>query len=217
MATLLNAADLLTVRREWIDDLVDDHPEIGPSATVKTAAAAGAVSLSLQALGAGTIRRGTPIGHSHSGIVNVYTVTDDAGVLIVTGDATVGISPALLTSASVGEAIIATPENLNVFNSQNRVIFFPDTEVQDLADRAMRKWATQIEGARNRDEMFRIGIRYLATERKLSSSAYLRALIADDPTRGGQSGIDALKNQLERDAAYMERSNRGPRTFAVTR
>lgn len=57
--TLLSTAELRTLRRTWLRDLVDPHNEVGSGCTVKTEAAAGATSVALQGLGAGTIYVGT--------------------------------------------------------------------------------------------------------------------------------------------------------------
>ena len=124
MSNLLSSDDLVRVRREFAHDLVDLHPEVGPSATISAVAAAGGATIALTGLQTGTIARGTRLNVFTAGVGRRYTVTAD--VAIASHAATVAISPILEAPIGIGDTVEAVPDTSSVYNQIEGEQLFTD-------------------------------------------------------------------------------------------
>lgn len=213
----LTDAQIRTLRKDWLGDYIDEHPEWGGSPTVRVSAAVGAATLSLQGLGVGTVNRGTPFVHYGEGIRrDTYTVMESAS--IVSGFVVVSIQPLLAAKATVGDVVKPEPIYRSTFNKRNHRLFFDDSELQDLAVRADARWTRRIASSRDPIEMWFRGIELLALERMLSSgSEYTDAVLADDARGNAKQHLDNLRATADRDRAILDTDQRGFRTTRLFR
>lgn len=216
----LSAADLLTLRKQWIDDYVNDHPEIGRSAATSSSAVSGATSLALGSLGvaSGTVYKGTVLLLTVGGRLDRYSVTVDA--TISTSAATVYIAPALLSAVPGSTKVQAEPYYQSIFNKaragEDDPQFFSDDEIGELADRAESQWGKRISAALDPQEMLYRGIRLLANEAKLASSDFHAAVRAMSRERFDVE-LDKLERQVNEDRKAVQSQTYGPRSFPVGR
>lgn len=212
----LNAVQIRTLRTLWISDEIDLHPEFLEGTTVKTTATAGTVSVTLTGLGTGSIAKGSRLLFEVSNRKDAYSVTGT--VSIVTNEATVTLSPALISDIPSGTSVSAVPFYRSVFNRATRRLFFSDEELQSLASLAETKWHSRIATAADFETMLFRAIRLLANEQKLAEgSEYLSCLIAEDPNRGAGPGITHLQELVKEDRAVLEARTYGPQNISVWR
>lgn len=216
----LGAADLLTLRNKWIDDYVNDHPEIGRTAATTSTAVSGATSLALGTLGvaSGTISKGTVLLLTVAGRFDRYSVTADA--TITASAATVYVAPALLSAVPSGTAVQAEPYYQSLFNKaragENNPQFFTDDEIGELADRAESMWGQRIATSRDPQEFLFRGIRLLANQAKMDSSDFHAAVRAMARERFDVE-LDKIDRRINEDRKAVESQTYGPRSFAVGR
>jgi len=210
----LTDEQIRTIRKDWIDDYVDLHPEWGISPTVRVSASVGSATLSLTSLGVGTINRGTPFDHLGAGIRrDTYTVMES--VAIAAGNAVVSIQPLLATAATAGETVKPQPIYKSAYNRQNSkgiALLFSDADIQDMADEADRRWTRNISGANDIERRLLEGIELLAIDRKLrSGSGFRQALKADDQRNTFQLEIADLNARAKELHAILDTDQKGPR------
>ena len=216
----LSAADLLTLRKQWIDDYVNDHAEIGRSAVTSSSAVSGATFLALSSLGvtSGTVSKGTVLLLTAGGRLDRYAVTADA--TITASAATVYVSPALLSAVPGSTAVQAEPYYQSLFNKaragENTSQFFTDDDVQELADRAESRWGQWIFSSSDPTEFLFRAIRLLANEAKMDSSDYHAAVRAMSRERFDVE-LDKIERRVNEDRKAVESQTYGPRSFAVMR
>lgn len=212
----LGAADLLTLRTKWIDDYVNDHTEIGRTAVVTSPAVSGATSLALGTLGvaSGTVYKGTVLLLTVAGRYDRYAVSADA--TITASAATVYIAPALLSAVPGSTAVQAEPYYQSLFNKaragENNPQFFTDDEIGELADRAESMWGQRIATSRDPQEFLFRGIRLLANQAKMDSSA-VRAMSRER----FDVELDKIERRINEDRKAVESQTYGPRSFPVGR
>ena len=215
----LSAADLLTLRTKWIDDYVNDHPEIGRTAATTSPAVSGATSLVLGSLGvaSGTVYKGTVLLLTVAGRYDRYSVTADATIAV--SAATVYIAPALLSAVPGSTAVQAEPYYQSLFNkarAENNPQFFTDDEIGELADRAESLWGLRIAEAKDPTEFLFRGIRLLANQAKMDSSDFHAAVRAMSRERFDVE-LDKIERRINEDRKAVESQTYGPRSFAVGR
>lgn len=216
MPDLLTAADIDTLRRVWIQDLVDDHREFG-SAVIAELAQAGAVSVHLTGLGTGTLRRGTPFWiYFPGGSQERYHVAAECG--IASGSAVVSISPALLSGVSPGFTVKPEPYLKSVFNMRTGRPFFSDPDLQDLALQAVETYGRRIATAADPERARYRAIRKLALDQMLGpGSVFLAELAADDERNNADGIVKRLEKILQEDREFLETASRGASSFPVFR
>lgn len=216
----LSAADLLTLRTKWIDDYVNDHPEIGRTAVTTSPAVSGATSLALGTLGvvSGTVYKGTVLLLTVGGRYDRYSVTADATIAV--SAATVYLAPALLSAVPGSTAVQAEPYYQSLFNKaragENNPQFFTDDEIIDLAERAEGNWGQRIVGSYDPTEFLFRAVRLLANQAKLDSSDYHAAVRAMARERFDVE-LDKIERRINEDRKAVESQTYGPRSFAVGR
>lgn len=215
MASILSAAQITTLRKVWLPDLVDVHAEIGTAGTVASGASVGATSLALTGLGSGTIATGTRIRVSSQGQWTTYRVTAD--VLIALTAATVTISPSLYIAATTGDVVAPIADRLSSYNKKEGRQYFADADLVALATRATQWRAREIADADDPDEVFLKATAILGIRQMLSDSGFRDTLAAN----GGQESANATLAELaKREQRYeMDISPRefGPHTVSMIR
>lgn len=216
MPDLLTAADIETLRRVWIQDLVDDHREFG-SAVIAESAQAGASSVHLTGLGTGTLRRGTPFWiYFPGGSQERYHVAAECS--ITAGSAVVSISPALLSSVSPAFTVKPEPYLKSVFNMRTGRQFFSDPDLQDLALQAVETYGRRIATAADPERARYRAIRKLALEQMLGpGSVFVAELAADDERNNADGIVKRLEKILQEDREFLETASRGASSFPVFR
>ncbi|MCK6684700.1 MAG: hypothetical protein L6R30_20045 [Thermoanaerobaculia bacterium] len=216
MPDLLTAVDIDTLRRVWIQDLVDGHREFG-SAVIAESAQAGAVSVHLTGLGTGIIRRGTPFWiYFPGGSQERYHVAAECG--ITAGSAVVSISPALLSSVAQGFTVKPEPYLKSVFNMRTGRPFFSDPDLQDLALQAVETYGRRIATAADPERARYRAIRKLALDQMLGpGSVFLAELAADDERNNADGIVKRLEKILQEDREFLETASRGASSFPVFR
>lgn len=216
MPDLLTAVDIDTLRRVWIQDLVDDQCEFG-SAFIAEAAQAGAVFVHLTGLGTGTLRRGTPFWiYFPGGSQERYHVAAECG--ITAGSAVVSISPALLSSVAQGFTVKPEPYLKSVFNMRTGRPFFSDPDLQDLALQAVETYGRRIATAADPERARYRAIRKLALDQMLGpGSVFLAELAADDERNNADGIVKRLEKILQEDREFLETASRGASSFPVFR
>lgn len=174
MASILTAAQLVTLRKVWLVDFVDLHTEWGAAPTVATGAAAGAGSLALTGLGTGTISAGTSFKLFSSGSWRDYTVAAD--VAIVATAATVTFRPVLSYAALVGDAIRVRADFRSQYNRESGREYFTDTDLQDIATRAMQWRGKEIQLADDPDETYLKATAILGLRQQLTDPGFRSVL-----------------------------------------
>lgn len=202
MTTLLSAAEIRTLRRSWVRDYVDSHPEIGQTAELADDAAAGDVSLPLTGLGSGTIPAGAQVALRYSGRRDVHCVM--APALITAGDATVSVSPALLQDAAANTPVDPVTDYGDVYNSSTNSEFWTDLELQDFALAAELEFGQRIARFPDPSTARMRAIRLLAFESRLNSSLWLGFIARQfaDPTLT-QAERQRLRDQIASDRALF--------------
>lgn len=203
MADILTAADIAELRREWIVDEIDERPEWGSGGAKASAGAAiGAATVALTALGAGTVKRGTPFSLLSGTTENRYTVTADATITATA--ATVYVSPLIVATVSTNDSARVERYYRSVFNRAFRRLLFSDVEVEDLARRAEERWGERIHEATDVRRMRFKAIAALAIAAKLESTDYEAAVIQLEAQDGGRGHFDRLaakQREYENDVA----------------
>lgn len=214
MIAILSPSQLLTVRREWLSDWLDAHPEWGTS-PVAAAASPGAAALVVSGLGVGEISAGTSFWIARLGARDRYAVT--TSVAIVSGGATVSITPLLQSAISAATALDVEKEFKGAWSRVKGVTYFTDVRIQELAQRAMESFGTRIERSEDRQRMLYRAIRLFATEEQLHDDEYARTILADDPRGNGKIALDHKREQLQEDRAYLEQQFRGARSVPLVK
>jgi hypothetical protein len=216
VADILTAADIAELRREWVVDEIDEHPEWGSGGSkVATLAAAGAASVALTGLGTGTLKRGTPFT-IRTGTTEVrYTVAAD--VAIVATAATVSISPLLKQAVAVNDVVTVEPFYRSVFNRVFGRLFFSDVELEDLARRAEERWGQRIHEANDPRRMRFRAIGLLAVTEKLDSTEYEASVIQLENQDGGRGHFDRLEKRRAEWESEVARKTTGHSNGVLTR
>lgn len=203
MADILTAADIAELRREWVVDEIDERPEWGSGGAKASAGAAiGAASVALTALGAGTIKRGTPFTLLNGTTENRYTVTADATITATA--ATVYVSPLLVATVTTNDAARVERYYRSVYNRVFLRLLFSDVEIEDLARRAEERWGARIHDSADPRRMRFKAIAALAIKAKLESTDYESAVIQLEAQDGGRSHFERLaarQREYENDVA----------------
>ncbi|HAM57994.1 MAG TPA: hypothetical protein DCQ64_22300 [Candidatus Rokubacteria bacterium] len=211
MTDLLSAADLLEIRRDWIEDDVDNRQaEWGTPGTAKVAAIAssGAVTLGLKGLGAGTIERGTEFQLFSGVSPDRYSVAADVDISL-TGTATVALFKALVGPAAVDDLVRPRPKTFSPFNARSG-LFFSDDQIQAMADEAQQRYGARIHSSNDTRRMWFRAIEYLAVERQIDSRRYQNAVEQEKAQDGGAAHFKRLRERRDELAAYLETKSSGP-------
>ena len=216
MPDLLTAADIDTLRRVWIQDLVDDHREFG-SAVIGEACLAGVTAIRLTNLGSGSLRRGTPFWiYFPGGSQERYHVAAETGITY--GSAVVSISPVLLSSVAQGYTVKPEPYLKSVFNMRTGRPYFSDPDLQDFALQAAETYGRRIATAADPVRARFRAIRKLAMEQMLGpGSVFLAELAADDDRNNADGIVKRLEKILQEDREFIETASRGASSFPVFR
>ena len=207
--TTLTAAQIEILRKEYLADYVDQHPEWGTAPNVASTGAVGDDHIHLRALGVGTINAGTRFVHVAGGVRrDSYAVT--MSIPIVANAATVFISPLLIAPAVASERIEVEPILKSDFNRHTRRQFFDDTQLRAFAVRAWDTYGERIAGAPDPVRTLYKIIRTYAYDEMLSGgSAFVAALLANDSRGNGARLLDRMVADRERDLADLNTGNRG--------
>ncbi len=210
--TTLTSVQLEALRKEWLVDYVDQHPEWGTSPTVQTSAAAGAATLSLTGLGLGTINVGCGFYHLAGGVQRPrYTVT--LSIPIVAGAAVVSISPLLQVAATAGDRVEVEWMLRSVFNKRTRRQFFSDDRLQGFCQRAWDTYGERIASSPDPQRTLYKVIRTFAYDEMLAGgSEFLSAVLADDVRGNGARLLDRMVADRDKDLSDLNTGNRGHRT-----
>ena len=214
MADILTASDIAELRREWVVDEIDERPEWGSGGAKASAGAAiGAASVALTALGAGTIKRGTPFTILSGTTENRYTATADATITATA--ATVYVSPLVVAAVSTNDPARVERYYRSVFNRVFRRLLFSDVEVEDLARRAEERWGQRIHDSVDPRRLRFKAIALLAIEAKLESTDYESAVIQLEAQDGGRGHFERLEAKRREYEAEVTHNARGP-MYGVT-
>lgn len=214
MADILTAADISELRREWVVDEIDERPEWGSGgAKVGVLAAVGASSVSLTALGAGTVRRGTPFSILSGTTENRYTATADATITATV--AIVSISPLLVQAVAVNDVVRVERFYRSVFNRVFRRLLFSDVQLEDLARRAEERWGPRIHESVDPRRLRFKAIALLAIGEKQESTEYESAVIQLESQDGGRGHFDRLEAKRKEYEADVTRRTTG-HAYGVT-
>lgn len=216
MADVLTAADIAELRREWIVDEIDERPEWG-SGGAKAAAGAsiGATSVSLTALGSGTVKRGTPFTILSGTTENRYTVTADATITATA--AVVYVSPLVVQAVATNDPVRVERFYRSVFNRVFGRLLFSDVELEDMARRAEERWGERIHNSADPRRTRFAAIGYLAIEAKLESTDYETAVLQLESQDGGRSHYERLQAKRQKYEAEVTYKTTGPGFGALYR
>jgi len=177
---LLSAADILTLRRSCLQDLLDDHVEIGTSAVTTGTAAAGTYSVSLTGLGSGVIQAGTRLVLKPGGRHNTHEVA--IGATITASAATVTVAPAVHVTVSAGTVVSPVPEKIGLWVEKRNAQFWTDSALEAYAQEASISYRWQIAQSPQPSITLYRGIQCLAFTELLNSAQYLALLLQIDPS-----------------------------------
>lgn len=217
MANLFTAAQLTKFRKVWINDLVDDHTEIGGGASTSASAAQGATSLALSGLGSasGTVSKGTGLLVHSAGYVRLYQAAADA--TISGSAATVTITPALWVAAASGDRVLPRADLAGAFNRKTRRQLFLDSDIQDFATRAQQWRAREIAESPDPEEALFKATAVKVAESLLENTGWRDSLFAGegaDAARLALADIKELTAKFEREISPREF---GPHTLSWVR
>lgn len=214
---LLTNAEIGVVRRRYIGDLCDTHPEFGMNPVVAANASAGDALIQIEDLGQGTIYKGTVFNVIHSsGRRDRYSVI--AEVTIAANAADVYVSPSVLIDTAKNSLVEVEAYYKSLYNTRTRENYFSDAEILEMAQNATENYGTLISNAANPKEALFRGIRYLALQEMLSiGSKYMNAMLADDLRGSNKIMIDQLEMLYKEDRAYFNRKFTSAFTFPVVR
>jgi len=217
MTALLSADDILTIRRKFIGDQIDLHPEFGTSPVTSGSKSAGSSTLALTALGSGVIKKGCVFAVIQtSQRRDRYTVTAEA--TITANAATVSVSPLLLTDVASGCRVEPEPYYRSAYNLRTRTLFFSDEELQAFCQTAFEKFADLIYTSDTPTDVKYRAVRYLALQELLSpGSKFILSLLADDPRGNAKYLFDQMQDTLKQDEAFFSRKYRSAFTFPIVR
>ena len=214
MATLLTAAQLLKLRKVWLVDFVDQHTEWGAAPTVASGASAGAGSLALTALGAGTIATGTFFKVGSSGSWRDYVVAAD--VAIVATAATVTFRPVLAYAALVGDVVRVKADLRSLYNRETGREYFTDTDLQDLATRAMQWRAREIRLADDPEECHLKATAILGLRQQVTDPGF-RSVLTERDAGDAQRTLDKLAEMARQYEAEISPREFGAHTITLVR
>lgn len=214
MPDLLSASDLLVLRTEWIGDLIDRRVEWGTAPKVGASATAGASSLQLAGLGAGTITRGSTFSVTATGAR--YSVTADQS--ITAGAATVSISPVLIANLAKDDPLSIEWRRVGAVARVFDRLAFEDVHLQDIALRADQLYGAKIAQARDPLRMRYQAVTLLAFRALLTpGSEFREALRIADPAGQGRTELDSLEQRAKEYEAVVAGAKLGMRTTSCYR
>ena len=216
MSDLLSAADITALRRKWIYDEVDFHREWGSAPKVSTIAAAGASSVALKALGTGTIARGTSFSITTAGISQRYTVKTD--VTIAANTATVDLTSLLTQAVAVDDLVTVEAIHPSVYNKSYTRELFSDTDLQDFASQAERRYAKRIAQSDIPDQTrFKAIELFALQEQARTGSGFLQALVQSLPQDQVETQQKVMQERITRLENDLATDVHGFRTCEVYR
>lgn len=215
MADLLSAAQISTLRSDWIKDEVDTRPEWGSAPTIGSASA-GAASATFSNLGIGTIRKGTEFTITHGNRSQTYHVRADA--VIATASAVLSFSPGLAAATSSGTYVYPRDLRRSIYNRKSGQVFFSDEELLRISDIVEQKRGSWIYAQDNPSEARFRCIRIECFRRYLASDEWQKVIIAGEQgTATSDKVVASLQAQLTDDERIVEADERGPRNIRFVR
>jgi hypothetical protein len=212
-SSLLSAAELLEFRRRWFQDEVQQRTEFGGTPLVKGAASAGAVSITIDGLNAGTVLARTALVITHAtGMPGRYHVTAD--VTVAGGEAALAIAPALLGNVSDNAQVQAEGFFRSTYNRATGRQWLTDQDVQEIAAVVEEKHGRWIsEGIAPTERRYQ-AMRHEALTRALADSEYGAAIRKANDQATAQAIIDSLRDLLAADSrAINEQRGRAGYAF----
>lgn len=204
---LLSAADILTLRRSYLQDLVDDHLEIGASAVTTGTAAAGSYSLALTGLDSGEIPAGTMVAVQAGGRYDLHEITADATITATA--ATVYLSPALHVSTPGGTPVSPIAERIGLWAEKRGSRFWSDSQIQSFASQASIDYRWQIARSVQPTITLYRGVQLLAFTQLLNSASYLALLYQVDPSSGGAAERTRIQSLIAEARAALQPASHG--------
>lgn len=204
MADVLTAADISELRREWVVDEIDERPEWGSGgAKVGVLAAVGASSVSLTALGDGTVKKGTRFSILSGTTENRYAATADATITATA--ATVYVSPLLVQAVAVNDVVKVEKIYRSYFNRVYKRLMFSDVDMEELSRRAEETWGARIHDSRDPRRLRFEAISALALKQQETDAEFYAAVIqyeAQDGGSGFYQRLTALRREYEADLSF---------------
>jgi hypothetical protein len=208
--TLLTTDQIETIRRKYVGDVWDPHPEWGKPGNAHVAAtgAVGAASVYVTGLGSGSVRRGTRL--RFAGRQDQYQAAE-ATTISSGGVATVSLSPLLNQAVSVNDIVDVEPYGASVFNRRYGRTFVSDIDLLDLAIQAQKEFGRKIATSPNPDETLLRAIALLVLRQMdLPGGEFEDAARASDPTGQGRVTLEKLGKKIKELEGYVATNVVGP-------